>query len=94
MGGVEIGWTGTPVDLGGCGEEDHFDTLLTAFGPNGPYVVPPRSVEEILRVAAGISFPDHLVKRKKSDAEDYIRMSQGSIENETDVRPTACMPPP
>jgi hypothetical protein len=48
---------GFPVVLGGDDEQHAFDNLLTPFGPNGPYIQPPPSVEEILRAAADIAFP-------------------------------------
>jgi Domain of unknown function (DUF4253) len=62
---------GFPVVLGGDDERHSFGNLLTPFGPNGPYIPPPRPVEEILRAAADITFPDDLAKRRNTDSEPY-----------------------
>lgn len=56
-----------------------FDNLLTPFGPNGPNVPPPSSVEEISRVAAGIRFPDDLAHRKKADSEASLKRSKADL---------------
>ena len=60
---------GTPVVLGGDDEMHPFNNLLDPFGPNGPDFQPPRPVDEILRAADAIKFPDDLAKRKKADSE-------------------------
>ncbi len=61
---------GAPVVLGG--DDTSFNNLLMPFGPDGPLVSPPSSVEEILRAAANIKFPNDLAKKKKSDSEAYL----------------------
>jgi Domain of unknown function (DUF4253) len=70
---------GFPVVLGGDDETHRFDNLLTPFGPNGPNVPPPPSVEEILRAAAGIKFPDDLARRKKADSEASLKEFKANI---------------
>jgi len=55
---------GTAVVLGG----EQFDNLLMPFGPNGSGVPPLQPVEDILRAAALIKFPDDLARRKKSES--------------------------
>jgi uncharacterized protein DUF4253 len=60
---------GFPIVLGDDDEQHSFDNLLTPFGPPEPYLPPPRSVEDILRAAADISFPDDLAKLRKADSE-------------------------
>lgn len=57
---------GSPVVLGGDDKTHPFDNLLMPFGPNGPNFPPPPPVEEILKAAADIRFPDDLVKQKKA----------------------------
>ena len=69
---------GSPVVLGD--DQTHpFDNLLTPFGPSGPNVPPPSSVEEIIRVAAGIRFPDDLAQRKKADSEASLKRSKADL---------------
>jgi hypothetical protein len=63
---------GSPVILGGQDETNPFGNLLTPFGPNGPNgpnFPPSASVQQILKAAAGIRFPDDLAKRKAADSE-------------------------
>jgi Domain of unknown function (DUF4253) len=56
-----------------------FDNLLTPFDPNGPNVPPPPSVEETLRAAGGIKFPDDLAKRKKAYSEASLKEFKANI---------------
>ena len=70
---------GSPVVLGGDDEMHPFDNLLTPFGPNGPSVPPPPSVEEILRAAASIRFPDDLAKRKTADSVASLRQLKADL---------------
>jgi hypothetical protein len=70
---------GFPVVLGGDDEQHAFDNLLTPFGPNGPYIQPPPSVEEILRAAADITFPDDLAKHDKAVAETALQRLKASL---------------
>jgi len=64
---------GTPVVLGGDDDGGSFSNLLTPFGPNGPLLPPPPSVEDILTKAAGIRFPHDLARRRKADHEAAIQ---------------------
>lgn len=60
---------GSPVVLGADDERHSFENLLTPFGPNLPQIPPPRPVEDIVRAAVDITFPDDLAKSKKALAE-------------------------
>lgn len=60
---------GWPVVLVGDHETGFLDDLLAPFGPETPNARPRPSVEEILRAAADIRFPDDLARRKKHDGE-------------------------
>ncbi|XUM20544.1 DUF4253 domain-containing protein [Bradyrhizobium oligotrophicum S58] len=73
---------GTPVVLGGEDEPGH---LLTPFGPNGPYVPPPRPVEDILKDAASINFPDDILKRTKADNAAAIRQFKELLAAKPDM---------
>jgi hypothetical protein len=53
---------GCPVILGG----DSFHNLLVPFGPNVP---PSLSADAILKLAADVTFPEDLAKRRKADRE-------------------------
>ncbi|TCU67283.1 uncharacterized protein DUF4253 [Bradyrhizobium sp. R2.2-H] len=64
---------GCPVVLGADDSRGSFGNLLTPFGPNGPLVASPPSVEEILRRAAEIRLPEDVVKRKQADREEAIK---------------------
>ena len=59
---------GSPVILGGDDDQESFGSLLDPFGPNGPLVPPPRPVDAILQAAAGIKFPEDMVRQQKADA--------------------------
>lgn len=63
---------GSPVVLGGGDEMGSLDNLLAPFGTVGPDAPPPPSVDEILRVAADIRFPDDLVRRNKEVSETAL----------------------
>ncbi|WP_368904525.1 DUF4253 domain-containing protein [Taklimakanibacter lacteus] len=63
---------GTPVILGGD-ETDRLGNLLTPFGPDIPGTPPLQAVEDIVRLADGISFPNDLAKRKKEDEEFFLQ---------------------
>lgn len=60
---------GTPVVLGPDDGRGSFENLLLPFGPDVPPNPPPPSVEDILRTADKIRFPDDLAKRKKADSD-------------------------
>jgi len=60
---------GIPVVLGGVDDHGSLGNLLTPFGPNGPHVPPPSSVEDILKKAAGIRFSDDLTRVRTAGAE-------------------------
>lgn len=70
---------GVPVVLAGEDMMHHFGNLLTPFGPNGPKAPPPRPVEDILRAAAEIHFPDDLARRKKAETEAAISTLKGEL---------------
>jgi hypothetical protein len=76
---------GSPVVLGGDDARDSFSNLLTPFGPNGPKIPPPSSVDEILRAAAGIRFPDDLARRKKSDSDAAIARFKSDLAAKPDM---------
>jgi len=48
---------GTPVVLGGDDDRGSFNNLFTPFGPNGPSMATPPSVEDILNRLPASSFP-------------------------------------
>ena len=75
---------GTPVVLGGD-EHGNFDNLLTPFGPNGPSLSPPQPVDEILRNAAGVSFPQDLTKHKEAERERLLALFKSEIAATPDV---------
>jgi hypothetical protein len=60
---------GTPVILGGDGKSNQFFNLLQPFGPSGPNMPPLQPVDDILRAAVAIRFPEDLQARKKADSE-------------------------
>jgi hypothetical protein len=62
---------GSPVVLGGDNKAGSFDYLLTLSQRGGSYASWP-SVEELVRAAAGISFPGDLARHKKSEIEAVI----------------------
>jgi hypothetical protein len=76
---------GTPVVLGGDDDGGSFSNLLDPFGPNGPYVPPLPSVEDILKKAAGIQFPDDLAKRKKADSEAALQRMKDMLAAKPDM---------
>lgn len=57
---------GIPVVIG---DDASLDNILTPFGPNGPLVPPPPSVESILHAAAGIRFPADLIAKQRADEQ-------------------------
>jgi hypothetical protein len=63
---------GIPVVLGGDDEMHPFSNLLDQFGPNDANIPPPAPVEDILRSAAAIRFPDDLAKRKTADEQTAL----------------------
>lgn len=65
--------------MGGDDETNSFGNLLDPFGPNGPDVPPPPSVEEILKLAAGISFPQDLATQKEADTEAALRQFKNAL---------------
>jgi hypothetical protein len=59
---------GSPVVLGCDDDESYgFGNLLLPFGPRPSHIPPPEPVEETLRLAAGIRFPDDLAESENSD---------------------------
>jgi hypothetical protein len=76
---------GTPVVLGGDDDGGSFSNLLDPFGPNGPYVRPLPSVEDILKKAAGIQFPDELAKRRKADSEAALQRLKDLLAAKPDM---------
>ena len=76
---------GVPVVLGGDDETHPFENLLTPFGPNRPHVPPPQSVEDILRTAASIRFPDDLAKRKKAESEAALARLKAVLVTNPDM---------
>lgn len=77
---------GSPVILGGDDEMHPFDNLLTPFGPNGPNVPPPQSVEEILKLAAGIRFPDALAHQKEADEAAFLQQFKANLDANPDMQ--------
>ena len=67
---------GSPVILGGDDELRSFDNMIARFGPRGSNVPPLQSVDDILAAAAGITFPDDLAKRKRTDIEAFLGGSE------------------
>lgn len=59
---------GSPVILGVDDDGGSFRNLLEPFGPPWPNMPPLRSVEAILTAAAGIKFPEDLVKSNQAEA--------------------------
>ena len=76
---------GSPVVLGGNSGTQRFDNLLTPFDPNGPSVPPPPSVEEIVRAAADIRFPEDLAKRKEADLEVALKAIRDRLAANPDM---------
>ena len=76
---------GIPVVLGGDDDGGSFNNLLDPFGPNGPLVPPPRSVEDILTKAAGIRFPDDLAKRRKAESETALQQLKDMLAAKPDM---------
>jgi hypothetical protein len=76
---------GIPVVLGGDDEMHPFGNLLDPFGPNGPHLPPPAPIEEILQSAAGIRFPDDLVKRKKAAMQAALVQLKSDLAANPDV---------
>lgn len=66
---------GSPVILGGD-ETDPFGNLLTPFGPDAPDFLSPPSVQETLKLAAGIKFPGDLSKQRDAEAADAEALLQ------------------
>lgn len=82
---LKLSGQGTPVVLGGVDERNAFDNLLTPFGPNGPNIPPPQSVDEILRAAAGINFPGDLAKRKNAASKTALVRFKADLAAEPDM---------
>ncbi len=76
---------GTPVVLGGEDEMHPFDNLLTPFGPNGPNVPSRQSVDDILRAAARIKFPDDLAARKAADSATALSRFRAELAANPDM---------
>ncbi|MGE4252583.1 MAG: DUF4253 domain-containing protein [Parvibaculaceae bacterium] len=70
---------GSPVILGGDDGRGAFDNLLIPFGPDGPDVPPPPSVDDTLKLAAGIRFPADLAKQRTADAEEGLRQLKAAL---------------
>lgn len=75
---------GSPVILGGD-ETDPFGNLLTPFGPDAPEALTP-TVEETLKLAAGINFPSDLARQKEADAEASLRQFKEQLSANPDMR--------
>jgi hypothetical protein len=76
---------GCPVVLGGEDKGDTFGNLLTPFGPSGPHVPPPPPVEDILKAAAGITFPDDLARRKTAASAAAIASLKAALAANPDI---------
>jgi hypothetical protein len=76
---------GIPVVLGGDDEMHPFSNLLDPFGPNGPNIPPPQPVDEILRAAEAIRFPDDLAKRRKVDSEAALARFRADLAAKPDM---------
>ncbi|NPU13571.1 DUF4253 domain-containing protein [Bradyrhizobium sp. 83002] len=76
---------GTPVVLGGEDEHQSLGNLLMPFAPNGPYVPPLRPVEDILRDADLIKFPDDFIQRSKDGNDAAIRQFKEMLAAKPDM---------
>jgi hypothetical protein len=76
---------GYPVVLGADDGTSRFGNLLMPFGPRGPDDPPPPSVEDIVKAAAGISFPADLANRKKAESEAAMRQFKAELAANPDM---------
>lgn len=77
---------GSPVILGGEDGLGAFDNLLLPFGPDAPNIPPPPSVEDTLKLAAGIRFPDDLARQRKADAEAGLQQLKSMLAADPNMR--------
>lgn len=64
---------GSPVVLAGDDETGSLGNLLSPFGPDAPHDLSPSTLEETLSLAAGIKFPEDLVKQRKAESEFLLQ---------------------
>ena len=79
---------GTPVVLGADDELHDFSNLLTPFGPRDSRFGELQAVEEILRLAADIKYPDDLAKLKEANLEKALAI----LKNARAVQPHKPVP--
>lgn len=75
---------GSPVVLGDIKTHPN-DNLLLPFGPKGQNAPPLRPVDEILKAAAAIKFPDDLTKRQKSESETALAKLKADLAAKPDT---------
>src|SRR5581483_6168356 len=69
---LKLAGQGAPVVLGADDEDHAFGNLLLPFGPEGAEFSRPHTVEDILKDAAAIRFPEDLAAKEKVDRERYL----------------------
>ncbi len=76
---------GSPVVLAGDDETGSLGNLLSPFGPDLPADPPPPTVEETLRRAAGIKFPEDLIKQRKAEAEFFLQQFKADFPGKSEM---------